>query len=169
MKVKPLTISTWQSWILISLNRVCLVLACVFWAIHPVQSETLAPSNISSDRYKTEIISSFAYESMALDNQESLAITPMDLNDDTISEYLVTIKNCKHNTFCPHMLVALPHHEPLLLLLIKSKYVRLSLNKTYGIRDLEIYDNPKNDYHYTRYVWDPFSFQYQQAEDIDKP
>lgn len=94
----------------------------------------------------------------------SYKIAPIDLNDDLIDEYIVTLddaQKCTKNNLCPYYIIAFAKYEPLMIGQFDAHKILVSSKKTYGINDIIVYNNTHNDFQTTNARWNPFSFTYK--------
>lgn len=77
-----------------------------------------------------------------------------DLNEDGTEEYVVTETDCTSNTkFCRSFILSNAEANSVVLGRVDAKNLVLSNTYTDGVRDLLVYNNPKNDYDYTELQW----------------
>lgn len=91
-------------------------------------------------------------------------IAPIDLNDDFIDEYIVTLNNpqkCNKNNLCLYYFVALSDHKPINIGQFDAHKILISSKKSYGIHDIIVYNDAYNDFKNIKARWNPFNFSYQ--------
>ena len=130
------------------------------WSDHAYSIEPLHyKASISSE--ETVKISSFL-SSANSGNFEIKHIAKNDLNDDGIDETIVITNTCETSSeICHIYLLANLDVSPALLGYINAKNIAISNQSTYGVRDLLVYNNAKNDYDYEIMRWNPKQSTYQ--------
>lgn len=111
--------------------------------------------------YKQKQIISFVKEQ---DSSKNLVLAPIDLNNDAIDEYVVRPKNlnsCPKAPFCSYKIIAFKQRTPILIGSFDAHKILITDKKTYGIRDIIVYNQRYNDFIQKTAIWDPFSFRYQ--------
>lgn len=96
--------------------------------------------------------------------QTPYLVAQNDLNDDAINEYILRPEStnfCPNAPLCSHMIVAFENYQPILIGQFDAHKILLSSKKTYGIRDVIVYNQSHNDFKTTTATWDPFSFRYK--------
>ncbi len=125
------------------------------YSIEPLHYE----ASVSSQ--ETIKISSFLSSTNA-DNYEITHIAKNDLNDDGIDETIVITNTCETSTeICQIYVLANLDISPALLGRINAKNIAISNQSSYGVRDLLVYNNAKNDYDYEIMRWNPKQSTYQ--------
>lgn len=81
-------------------------------------------------------------------------ISKVDLNDDGLYEYVVQNTSCTAQKFCTFDILSDTKDNFFKLGRIKAKSMALSNIYTSGVRNLLVYNNNKNDYDYSVFVWD---------------
>lgn len=81
-------------------------------------------------------------------------VSKVDLNDDGLYEYIVVDNECLRQNFCPTSVLSDAEQSFIELGNIKAKNIALSNKYTNGVRNLLVYNNDKNDYDYSVFVWD---------------
>ena len=97
-------------------------------------------------------------------NREEVVIASTDLNNDAINEYIITPQNsdfCKQNKLCPYIIVAFQNHKPIEIGQFDAHKILISNKKSYGIRQIIVYNNAYNDFKYITAIWNPFSFRFE--------
>jgi hypothetical protein len=95
---------------------------------------------------------------------ENYKIAPIDLNDDFINEYVVTLDNpqkCNKNNLCAHYIIAFSNHEPVNIGQFDAHKILISNKKSYGIHDIIVYNDTYNDFQNITARWNPFNFSYK--------
>ncbi len=83
-----------------------------------------------------------------------------DVNDDGINEHIF-IENCNARpAICDAYIVAASGADITVLGTFKAGNIALSAHYTNGIRDILVYNTPKNDYLFTTMRWDSLHSQY---------
>jgi hypothetical protein len=91
-------------------------------------------------------------------------LAPIDLNDDLIDEYVVkphNINDCANAPLCLNYIVAFKARKPILLGQFDAHKILVSNKKTYGVRDLIVYNVNRNDFKYDTAHWNPFESLYR--------
>lgn len=112
--------------------------------------------------YKDNLILSALHEKTGKENIKHL-IAKADLNNDAIDEYILkpdAFQNCAPKNFCPHYIYALTSYNPVFLGEFTAFKIIVTQSKTYGVRSLQIYNNPNNNFSYTLAPWEPFLSKY---------
>lgn len=132
-------------------------LFCVFFANPTLANESLTFQAIETDKQKriTDYVSEQIDVTLNFAN-----IASKDLNDDVIDEFILQY-DCGSNNLCRHVIVALEELEPVIIGQFDAHKILISNKKTYGIRDLVVYNNVHNDFQNQIARWNPFSFTYQ--------
>ncbi len=97
-------------------------------------------------------------------NKNSFKIAAIDLNNDFIDEYIVTPNSpqfCDKNRLCPYHIIAFAKDDALLIGRFDAHKILISDKKTYGIRNIIVYNDTYNDFQNKTARWNPFSFTYQ--------
>ena len=85
-------------------------------------------------------------------------IAARDLNGDGVDEWIVRqarASNCAAQASCDFMIVGLSENAPVLLGAFSAGKLVVSDEKLYGINILYVYNQPNNDFEFTRYRWNP--------------
>ncbi len=96
--------------------------------------------------------------------QDQYLTAKIDLNNDLIDEYIIKSSNdqtCAPNNLCRHVIVAYRKDTPLIIGEFNAHKILILNEKTYGIRDLIVYNNAYNDFKNVTARWNPFNFKYQ--------
>lgn len=118
---------------------------------------------MKAETYKQKQVVQFVRAETPESNAEYV-LSPVDLNDDAIDEYIVrpkSNKNCPKKPLCPHKIVAFQDYKPIYIGSVDAHKILISDKKTYGIRHIIVYNQAHNDYAHTTMLWDPSSFRYQ--------
>jgi len=97
-------------------------------------------------------------QAISLSDNNSL-IAKDDLNNDLIDEYV--LQDCGDGTFCDFSIVAFKDFNPITIGTFKAHKIVVSREKTYGVRNLIVYNQQYNDFAFQTASWDPFSFSYK--------
>ena len=91
----------------------------------------------------------------------SFKIAHADLNEDGLDEHILSEKNCSlNNHFCEHIILSESQGKAVILGKVKARNIVLDNSFTNGVRDLLVYNNPKNDYDTSRYGWNALQSTY---------
>jgi len=83
----------------------------------------------------------------------------VDLNADGIAEMIV--QKCEENSsICLHSIWAEQEKNYIELATIAAMRLHLGRNRHHGVQNILAYDDPRNDYNATVYVWDPINSRY---------
>lgn len=96
-----------------------------------------------------------------------LGIHEVDLNGDDVPEYIVRLTDTYfmcNNMGCHHGVVAVDENGVTRLGYFQYAELDVSTEKTAGVKDLLVYDNPLNDFAPTVYKWDNESSEYLRFE-----
>jgi len=115
-----------------------------------VKAEEILSFKAPETRRELEAVSS---------NKNSALIAKTDLNDDLIDEYV--LQDCGDSEFCEFAIVAFKNFNPIQIGEFKAHKIVVSHEKTYGVRNLIVYNQQYNDYAFETALWDPFSFLYK--------
>lgn len=108
-----------------------------------------------------------AIEFISKNQQEASSvyeIAKIDLNDDLIDEYVIKPKGrdkCTQANLCTYTLVALQDYSPIKIGEFNAHKLLILDKKTYGIRDIIVYNDSYNDFKNITARWNPFTFSYQ--------
>jgi hypothetical protein len=91
-------------------------------------------------------------------NENKGLIAKIDLNDDLIDEYV--IRSCNGSKFCNYSIIAFKDFKAIKIGDFKAHKIVVSREKTYGVRDLIVYNQQYNDFAFETAVWTPFRFYY---------
>ena len=105
---------------------------------------------------------------LALSEQENLPpplwLAKIDLNNDAIDEYVVRAKNtdnCTSNKLCSHVIIVFQDHKPIKIGHFDAHKILISNKKSYGIRQIIVYNDAYNDFKNVTARWNPFSFTFE--------
>lgn len=91
-------------------------------------------------------------------------IAKIDFNNDLIDEYVIKPKGrdkCTQANLCTYTLVALQDYNPFKIGEFNAHKLLILDKKTYGIRDIIVYNDSYNDFKNITARWNPFTFSYQ--------
>ncbi len=92
---------------------------------------------------------------------EDVKIAGIDLNEDGMDEFIVSNADCtKVKQNCTYSILADKDNNLITLGTIKARTLLLGDSYSHGIRDILAYDNDRNDFDYTLYVWEPTLSRY---------
>ncbi|GJL84497.1 MAG: hypothetical protein DHS20C02_02720 [Micavibrio sp.] len=92
---------------------------------------------------------------------KNIRIAGTDLNEDGINEFIISTQDCPPpKKMCSYLILADKGRSMISLGRIKARYLSLANTYSHGIRDIQAYDNEKNDFDYKLYVWEPASSHY---------
>lgn len=92
-------------------------------------------------------------------------IASLDLNEDGIVEFIVRDSGCAEDqTGCPYLILAETDGGIIRLGQIEARKLALGNSYTNGVRDLLALQDPRNDFQYQRYVWEPMQSRYTMAD-----
>jgi hypothetical protein len=96
---------------------------------------------------------------------ETLAIAPVDLNNDGLSEFILKDKSCESgHAYCRFLVVSENHDAITELGDIKGYNLKVDNKMVQGVRNLLVYTSETNDYDYAIYVWEPRAGRYIMAK-----
>jgi hypothetical protein len=111
--------------------------------------------------------SKFNIERYLTENKEANISAPLiaslDLNEDGIVEFIVRDSGCTEGTGCPYLILAETDSGIIVLGEIEARKLALGKGYTNGVRDLMALKDPRNDFQYQRYVWEPMQSRYTMA------
>jgi len=147
------------------MSRIKLVIILVALSLissHARAQENPVYSSGLTDR-KDRQIYAFLQEQELFSDVEPIELAKIDLNADALAEYIARPSRpaCRKMVFCPYAIVAFKNKSPILLNRIEAKNLMISAKKTYGIRDLIVYTDPRNDFRAQTFSWNPFSFRFE--------
>ena len=90
-------------------------------------------------------------------------LAEIDLNGDAINEYVIKPESktyCPALPLCPYYVTAFQEHEPIIIGKFNAHKMLISDKKTYGIRQIIVYNVPHNDFTSKTASWNPYSFSY---------
>ncbi|HPD83825.1 MAG: hypothetical protein R3D88_01540 [Alphaproteobacteria bacterium] len=97
-------------------------------------------------------------------NQEPYIVATVDLNGDSLDEYIVKPKNtdfCEQKKLCPYTIMAFQDFMPILIGKFDAHKIAISTKKTYGIQHIIVYNDLYNDYKTSTAIWNPSSFRFE--------
>ena len=88
----------------------------------------------------------------------------IDLNGDSVDEvlYQAAPPLCSENEGCTYFVTAKKKDSWIVIGEFKGFNILISDKRTYGIRDIIVYNIPHNDFESVRYAWNPKRYQYEQ-------
>lgn len=141
-----------------------LILYLLIWPNASLAEEKLRFEPAKS--YKDRQVLNFTTD-LAESNVKNYVLAHTDLNNDAIDEYIIkpaSIADCSQKPLCPIIVVAFQEHKPILIAQFDAHKILISNKKTYGIRDIIVYNNRYNDFQFQTLNWSPYSFQYESFE-----
>ena len=96
--------------------------------------------------------------------ETSYVLAEIDLNGDSIDEYVIKPESnadCPALPLCPYYVTAFQKHEPIIIGKFNAHKMLISDKKTYGIRQIIVYNVPHNDFTSETSSWNPHSFSYE--------
>lgn len=117
-------------------------------------AESLSYSSVQGDP-DSAVLQSYM-DKKNLPQPDSLFLSRVDLNDDGMDEFIVKNENCENSkALCEHIILAQTLSEKIIEIgSIRAKSLVLSPRYHEGVRTLQAYDNPENDFAFSQYVWD---------------
>lgn len=118
---------------------------------------------VPATSYKEKEVISFVKEHNDALGVEYL-LAPIDLNNDAIDEYIIkpkSMKDCPARPLCSYQIIAHQNHKPILIGQFDAHKVRIGDKKTYGIRQVILYNEPHNDFKTATALWNPYSFRFE--------
>lgn len=112
-----------------------------------------------AESYKEKKVVEFVQKTNKINN----LIASVDLNNDALDEYIIkpaSPKDCSAPPLCSHQIIALQDREPILIGKFDAHKMLVSNKKTYGIRDIIVYNIPYNDFKSETATWSPFHFRF---------
>ncbi|MCB1531526.1 MAG: hypothetical protein KDJ35_01525 [Alphaproteobacteria bacterium] len=92
---------------------------------------------------------------------ESFDVAQTDLNDDGLYEFIVHPKDCASTPdTCSFDILAETGDKMVSLGRIQARDIAIDSDKKFGVRSLRAFDNPRNDYSFSLYVWDAARSRY---------
>lgn len=113
--------------------------------------------------YKEKGVINFVKEHNDAPDVEYL-LAPIDLNNDAIDEYVIkpkSMKDCPTRPLCSYQIIAHQNHMPILIGQFDAHKMRIGDKKTYGIRQVILYNEPHNDFKTATALWNPYSFRFE--------
>lgn len=138
-----------------------LFIAIFLLPVASMAAETLRFRNAES--YKERQIITFV-EKTNKTNGIPYLIATIDLNNDAIDEYIVkpaSTKNCINRPLCTHQVAAFRDRKPILLGEFDAHKMLISDKKSYGIKNIIVYNVPYNDFKSETAIWNPFNFRFE--------
>ena len=81
-----------------------------------------------------------------------------DLNQDGIPEYIIKNSECKKS--CEFSILAKKSTNSLHLGSITANALVIQNDDTHGVRNIQAYKNPQNDYDFDVFIWDDQAHRY---------
>lgn len=96
--------------------------------------------------------------------EDAWSVSRIDLNNDGRDELILKTEadDCDARRGCDYLVAAEKSSHWIQLGRIKAFNILVSDKRTYGVRDLIVYNIPNNDFESVRYVWKPKSFKYEE-------
>ncbi len=139
-----------------------LLLICGFFIPSAVSAMELPGFHVPSSRKELEAID-FVKKNTSNDITAYL-IAAIDLNNDSIDEFLVKPKNlsdCPEKPLCPNQIIAFRDYAPILIGNFDAHKILISDKKTYGIRHIIVYNTPYNDFKSETARWSPYKYRFE--------
>jgi len=110
-------------------------------------------------------ITTLALSQYLSDDLSHYEIAKADLNGDGADEYIAKTIPCQPDKqFCAYHILGLAGDQIFDLGALEAKYLMVSDESHYGVRDILAYQNPYNDYDPTIYRWAPAQSRYILSE-----
>lgn len=110
------------------------------------------------------LVEGFAQEQIKSDITD-LRIARADLNEDGLSEFILTSKACENSPgLCDYTILAEMKDSIVEIGAFRARTVLLGNGYSGGIRNIMAFDKEINDYDYELYVWEPLQSRYILAE-----
>jgi hypothetical protein len=93
-----------------------------------------------------------------LNKDMAYEVASYDLNGDGVNEWVVKQDgdpNCEEQLSCRFFIAGLSERKPVLLAQITAAKINILTDKLYGIHVLAVYNNPNDDFTYTKFFWTP--------------
>lgn len=111
-------------------------------------------------------ITTIALSEYLSDDLNNYEVAKTDLNDDGVSEYIAKTMPCEpEKQFCAYKVLGINDDQIFDLGAFEAKYLMISDQSHYGVRDILAYQNQYNDYDPTIYHWEPAQSRYILFED----
>jgi hypothetical protein len=107
---------------------------------------------------REESIIAFLLDQKKLVPELPYELAERDLNSDGVGEWVVRqarASNCAAQASCDFFIIGLSDNAPVLLGALAAGKLIVSDENLYGINILYVYNQPNNDFEYTRYRWNP--------------
>lgn len=128
------------------------VLAFAPSTANTAESLAFTDKNLIENKDLEKVLSSYEY----------LQFAPVDLNNDSISEYILIT-----DTLNEFEIIAIKDDLPVSLGTIDALKLMVSHDQTHGVRSLLVFSDPKNDYDYDVYKWDAINSSYALDKNLD--
>lgn len=145
--------------------RILFFLLMLLIALPAQAQETLAFKD-PADSYREKQILTFL-ENKSVPGKPWLLAT-IDLNGDNLDEYVARqdSQECSNSPFCSHYILAFRADTPILIGEFYARKVLISGKKTYGIRQILVYNHPHNDFRAENYIWSPETFRFTPENQV---
>ena len=100
-----------------------------------------------------------------LSEQDFNKIAIVDLNDDSINEYV--LERDFKGALRAYELLALIDEQLIPLGIIRAEKLMLAYDQQHGVRSILSFNDANNDYEYEIYVWDAMRSRYSNIKDIE--
>ena len=101
------------------------------------------------------LISDFVTANLHM-NMENYQAAEMDLNRDSLSEYILRQKKCYGDEkLCTFLILAESRGNIVLLGKFSARNLALGNSYSFGVQDILAFQSNNNDYGYDIFVWDP--------------
>jgi hypothetical protein len=146
------------------LHLITILLLCI-----PTISSAFAagakPLVFSSSHYdlRTRQIASFLKDSGSLLPGTRIETAPIDLNGDGVNEVIFRQTNgtCEYDSDCPYIITGISNRQPAIIATFHGRKIGISGEKSYGIHNILVYNQKRNDFQYITYSWNPFTSSFQ--------
>jgi hypothetical protein len=124
-------------------------------------AQPLIFQNTTND-IRAKSVLTFLETSHKFDPSGGYQIAEIDLNGDQLAEWIVRqdIPQCDRSASCPYYIVGLSNKQPRLLGQIQARKLGMTNQKLYGVSQLVVYNDQRNDFTYKLYSWDPHQGQF---------
>lgn len=103
-------------------------------------------------------------------NSSHLEITPTDLNNDMIDEYIVRDKQCASTqSFCDILILAQDDAEFLELGIFNARKIMPAPQYTNGVRDILVYNDLNNVFKHNVVKWNSSASTYSPERPVSSP
>lgn len=143
--------------LLLTMTIFCATVSFAAVASAQLEEQALKFKNASGDIRENEILT-LLKTSEGVDAALGMGIAAVDLNGDGVDEWIVREDKglaCTASAPCRFFIVALKHKKPVVLAKIYAGSVTVLNQKMYGVNSLNVYNDPKDDFHALPYHWKP--------------